>query len=50
MLGLERFVDVLVELLVGACGFRRVEVASARDVAVGGVKVQRLGDDVEFGE
>lgn len=41
MLRLERLLDVLVELLVGAGSLGRVEIAAARNVAVGRVEVER---------
>lgn len=40
MLRVEVLVDALVEFLVGACGFRGVQVAATRDVAVGRVEVE----------
>jgi hypothetical protein len=43
MLGAEVLVDVLVELLVGAGGLGRVQIASARNVAVGSVEVESAG-------
>ena len=48
VLRLERLVDVLIQLLVGAGGPRRVEVAAARDVAVGRVEVEGAGDRVQI--
>ena len=50
MLGLQRLVNVFVELLVGASGFCRVEVTAAGDMAVGRVEVERAGDNVEVAE
>lgn len=50
MLGLEGFINVFVELLVGAGGFCRVEVAATGDMAVGRVEVERAGDNVEVAE
>jgi hypothetical protein len=41
-------VDGLVEFLVGAGGFRRVQIASAGNVAIGRVEVQRARDGVEI--
>lgn len=50
MLGLEGLVDVFVELLIGAGGLRGIEVAAARDMAVGCVEIEGAGDNVEVAE
>jgi hypothetical protein len=47
MLGVQVLVDILVELLVGARRFRCVEIASAGNVAVGCVEVERARDGLE---
>jgi hypothetical protein len=47
VLGVEVLVDVLVQLLVGAGRFGRVEIASAGYVAVGRVEVEGARDDLE---
>lgn len=48
MLRFKRVLDVLVELLVAACGFCCVQVAAANDVAVSGGKVERISDGFEL--
>jgi hypothetical protein len=41
MLRLERLLDILVELLVGAGGLGGIEVAAACNVAIGRVEIER---------
>lgn len=50
MLRFQRLRDVLVEFLIRASRLGRVEIASARYVAVGRVKVERARYRVEGGE
>lgn len=46
-MGFKRLVYVLVKLLVGPSGFCRIKIATASNVAIGGVEVERAGHDVE---
>lgn len=48
MLGVEVFVDVLVELLVGTRGLCGVEITAACDVTVGRVEVEGACDGFEI--
>lgn len=47
MLGFEGLVDIFVEFLVASSGLGRVEIASASDMAIGCVEVERAGNDVK---
>lgn len=50
MLRLQRLVDGLVELLVASRRLRSVQIAPASNVAIWGVEVQRVRNDVEIRE
>jgi hypothetical protein len=48
MLGAEVLVNILVQLLIGARRFGGVEVATARNVAIWSIEVERARDRLEF--
>lgn len=50
MLRLEGSLDVLVQLLVSASGFRSVEVAVAYNMAIAGREVESIGDGLEIAQ
>jgi hypothetical protein len=40
VLRIQVLIDILVELLVGTCRFRRVKIASSGDITIGSVEVE----------
>ena len=48
VLRLERVLDVLVELLVGAGSFRGIQITPADDVAISCVEIQGCGNIIEI--